>query len=289
MKRHSFFCTLAISAAILLVGGLLLWVAGRFLPEKDGQIRVYPRQDEKVFLTPETDEEIVLYPWAVMKPYEDIEKAGTQEEKADISERLADLAGDCVSFFIKNGCVQTVKAGKLTEDPDGNLLGMRDAIVDCTLWDFAETDVDFAETDVICDEEFPSREETFSVSFAVRMREPQTLCYLEIIPLSAKTDGDEKNGYGVLCAEAKNASKADPTENRFVRFFNNYINFCAEFGLYESEAAYSVYDAVCSGEFVTFLYGGRAYFCYTFRGVNLTVFCDPKTETILGFSAESTV
>ena len=280
MKHRSFFRTLAISAAILLVGGTVLWAVSRIVLQTGGQIRVYPNQETNVFLTPKTDEEIVLYPWTVMKPYGEVEPFYTQAEETDITEKLADAAGNCVSFFIKNGCVETVKAGKLMTDTDEKLLGMRDAIVDCTLWDFTEADA-------IYDKELPSHKETFSVSFAVQMEDP-SLCYLEIVPLSAKQEGDETVGYEALCLEAKNAGKAASDNNRFVAFFNNYINLCAEFGLYESKAAYLVYDAVCSGEYTTFLYDGRAYFCYSFRGINLTVFCDPGTGRVLGFSAETT-
>ena len=279
MKYRPFFRMLAISAAILSVGGMLLWGVSRLVLQTGGQIRVYPSQRTNVFLTPETDEEIVLYPWTAMKPYREVEMFDPQEE-ADIAEKLANVAGNCVSFFIKNSCVETVVPGELMKDIDGKLLGMRGATVNCTLWEFTWEDAN-------CEKELPSYEEAFSVSFAVRMGDPQTLCYLEIVPLSESSSGDEKAGYEELCLEAKNAGKAASDNNRFVAFFNNYINLCSEFGLYESEAAYSVYDAVCSGEYTTFLYDGRAYFCYSFRRINLTVFCDPGTGRVLGFSAES--
>lgn len=272
---------LLLALAILILGGAALWGVFRLLPDRTGQTRVYEPQGQNVFL-PETDEDIVLYPLSEVSE-ETPDEQSDPEETECTHELSMGIACNATAYFLQNCGITDSKDGIFLANDDRTLLGVQDAPVDVILWDEQQTlyPKEVMEADDIGTTK--GTEKQYLVTAVVNYKLPM-LCYLELRPVGWEP-GTGTAGYEKLSELAKHP-KLGPEDNPFFFFAEQYSNFADAYGLLDAVEAMSVIDAVMSGDAVSFLYEGIAYFCYSYRGVNVTLLFDQQSGDFLGFSAE---
>lgn len=280
-SRRSFplWATLVCAAVILGLGGLLLWGVGLLLPDHTGETHRYEPENRNILLVPDAEADPVLYPWGELT-----EKSGseTDEEFRDELEKLQGFAGDSLMYFVQNSVLTGASGGKVMENADGTVVGIRDVIVEALVWEYDDG------AEKIEDDPYSGTNALFRVSLAVSGagKGESSLCCLEIRPASEpKRDGVEKADYEALCAFASE-EKMDPETNPFCFFAESYRNFGSNYGMNQSGYASIVPNLIFLGEYTTFQYEGMVYFCYSVEGFNLTLICDPVERKVVGFSAE---
>ena len=265
--------TVLLTLAILVAVGAMLLTVFLLLPDRTGQIHSHETQKQSVFLTPATEEELVLYPWG--------ELAGSKIEDDDMLGKIRGAVVDSLSFFLPEYWVKGYEGGTLFQTGDGLLTCVRDVRMTCVRIDKTEDP-----TEIFWDGETEAEEKTqvFSVSLGFLERGGLLPCYLEIRPVGEKPSGYDRQGYEELCRLAANPENEGANPFRDLCYaYNDYVGL---FGEPEKEQRQMLPNAVMSGKYATFLYENEAYFFYSDKNANVTVFCDPTSGRVIGFSVE---